>query len=376
MLLWLIFALMVAAAVWCLVWPLGVRKRPVTLRDADVSACRVQLKRLEEDRFHDVIAETEAFLAEAELSRRLLLAADHTSPERFAVLAVSRFRASFLVFLFVFGSLGVYLLHGSPGLLQIPVSVPLRMPGPDTVDLNSMIVRVETYLASNPDEGQGWDVIAPVYMRLKRYRDAAHAFANAVRLRGATARRLSGLGEALTLEQGGIVPPDARKIFLEASKRDPALVMPRFYLALSLKQSGAVEEALKVWKNLEAEAPPDAPWLPLISAYIAFASSSPRDQDGEKGPTGILTMSPQDLLFVEGMVSRLALRLDEYGKDLAGWMKLIHSYVVLDRRDEASAALRRARRHFSAQESSLARLSKLAEDTGLEAETGSEAKDE
>ena len=51
-------------------------------------------------------------------------------------------------------------------------------------------------------------------------------------------------------------------------------------------------------------------------------------------------MSPADRqAMIESMVQRLADRLDQKGNDLAGWLKLVRAYTVLDRKDDALKAL-------------------------------------
>ena len=59
------------------------------------------------------------------------------------------------------------------------------------------MAQVEAHLESNPDDGRGWEVVAPVYLRLGRFEDAVKARRNALRLIGANADREADLGEAL-----------------------------------------------------------------------------------------------------------------------------------------------------------------------------------
>jgi len=42
-----------------------------------------------------------------------------------------------------------------------------------------LVARVEERLRINPEDGAGWSVIGPVYMRLGRYQEAAEAFRKA-----------------------------------------------------------------------------------------------------------------------------------------------------------------------------------------------------
>jgi cytochrome c-type biogenesis protein CcmH len=68
------------------------------------------------------------------------------------------------------------------------------------------------------------------------------------------------------------------------------------------------------------------------------------------------------------MVDGLAQRLERDGGDLAGWQRLVHAYAVLDRKDDARAAIAKARAHFSADKSALAELTALAGSLGLGAQ--------
>jgi cytochrome c-type biogenesis protein CcmH len=61
------------------------------------------------------------------------------------------------------------------------------------------------------------------------------------------------------------------------------------------------------------------------------------------------------------MVAGLAARLEADANDLDGWLRLINAYAVLGQRDEAAAALVKARDAFAADEAALARLGELAE---------------
>ena len=59
------------------------------------------------------------------------------------------------------------------------------------------------------------------------------------------------------------------------------------------------------------------------------------------------------------------LLFQQNGKDLDGWMRLVRSYVVLGRREEATTALASARGALAGDEKSLAELNVLAESLGL-----------
>jgi cytochrome c-type biogenesis protein CcmH len=77
-------------------------------------------------------------------------------------------------------------------------------------------------------------------------------------------------------------------------------------------------------------------------------------------------MSPADRqAMIESMVQGLADRLTQNGDDLAGWLKLVRAYTVLDRKDDALKALEKAKIQFSGNADALQQLDSLAAELGL-----------
>jgi cytochrome c-type biogenesis protein CcmH len=66
------------------------------------------------------------------------------------------------------------------------------------------------------------------------------------------------------------------------------------------------------------------------------------------------------------MVDRLAERLKQDGHDVDGWIKLMRSYVVLGRQDQASAAGKSARTALGNDPEALRRLSEGAKELGID----------
>src|SRR5438128_1693850 len=75
MILWVIFALMTAAAIFAVVWPLG-RATRASAGGSDLAVYKDQLKEIDSDRASGLIGEAEAEAARLEISRRLLAAAE------------------------------------------------------------------------------------------------------------------------------------------------------------------------------------------------------------------------------------------------------------------------------------------------------------
>src|SRR5262249_30652947 len=144
----------------------------------------------------------------------------------------------------------------------------LAQPPTLAAGVEELVARVEARLRTNPGDGQGWDVIAPVYLRLERFRDAAEAFRRAIDLNGESPRRLSSLAESTVLANDGIVTGPARKADQRLLELEPGRMEARFGLALAKEQDGDFEEAEAAYRTLMEDAPEHAPWRQFITERL------------------------------------------------------------------------------------------------------------
>ena len=132
-------------------------------------------------------------------------------------------------------------------------------------------------------------MIAPVYMRLERYEDAARAYSEALRLLGEDAARRAAYGEALVAAAGGVVTDKAREAFEKALAEEPGQPQARFYLALAAEQDGKTDEAIRAYEALVADAPPDAPGLDAVKARLASLKARRRPAAAAGAPAAVPT---------------------------------------------------------------------------------------
>jgi cytochrome c-type biogenesis protein CcmH len=368
MTLWFVLALMTAAAVFAVLWPLARNRAPRS--GSDIAVYRDQLDEIRRDRAAGRIGESEAQAAEVEVSRRLIAAADadaarpHLAPS--AVLTRRRrVVAGAALIMMPLGAVAVYLAVGSPSLPGQPLTS--RMTAEDR-SLANLIAKVEARLATHPNEGRGWEVIAPVYLRLGRFDDAVKARRNALKLIGETADRWADLGEALVAAASGVVTADAKKAFDSAIELDAAHIKARFYLGMAAEQDGRIDLAVAIWKKLLADAPADAPWAaPLRKELARLAGDKPVAELTDEQIDATADFSPeQRLAMIQSMVARLAERLSKDGSDLNGWLRLVRSYMVLGDREKALAAAGDARRALAGEPDKLRLINDLVKGLGLE----------
>ena len=388
MLLWIILACLTAIVLLVLLRPLASAGSDDRSADAfDSAVYRDQLGEIESDRARGLIGEEEAEAARVEIARRLLAADSKARRRRGISSDTGRARAATIAVAVALPllALGLYIVYGSPRLPDQPLAARLQDPSSDQ-NLEALVARVEARLREHPEEGEGWDVIAPVYMGWQRYADAADAYAQAIRLLGESAKRLSGQGQALVLANNGVVTEEARRALERAVALDQTLLEPRILLAIAKEQDGQFQAAIEDWRALLDKAPKDAPWREMVEKKIATAeahlsgkpvaeaddgpSQAPGPQS-EQGPSAADVAAAQNMspaerqAMIERMVQGLATKLDQDGSDLPGWLKLVRAYSVLDRKDDALKALERAKTEFSGNTQALQQLDQLAAELGL-----------
>jgi len=387
-LLWVILACLTAIVLLVLLRPLAAAGPQDRAAEAfDAAVYRDQLGEIESDRARGLIGETEAEAARIEIARRLLQADSKErasgraktggGPARMAMICVGAALPLLAV--------GLYLGYGSPRLPDQPLALRLQDPASDE-NLEALVARVEARLRERPEEGQGWDVIAPVYMGWRRYADAAEAYAQANRLLGESPKRLSGQGQALVLANNGVVTEEARRALERAVELDATLVEPRVLIAIAKEQDGQFAAAIEDWRALLAKEKGDAPWREMVAKRIAadearlagkpvpgapVAGAETSGQPSQGGPSAADIEAAQNMTqadrqaMIERMVQGLAAKLAQQGDDLGGWLKLVRAYSVLDRKDEATKALARAKSQFSGNTQAIEQLDALAAELGL-----------
>lgn len=369
MTLWFLLAMMTAAAVFAVLWPLG-RRRAAPSSGHDVRVYRDQLDEIARDQAAGRIGGAEAEAARIEVSRRLLASTENestsavaSSPWRRRVVALAA-----LVVLPVL-SLGLYLVLGSPLLPGQPLAARVNPPG--SPPIAQLVAQVESHLERNPQDGRGWEVVAPVYMQMGRFDDAARAFRNAIIYNGATATREANVGEALAAGAKGVVTAEAKQAFERALVLDPSEAKARYFLGLSAAQDGRTAEAAAMWRELLASAPADAPWAGFVREELARIGQAP-PPPAARGPSAeemaaAGEMDPQQRQqMIAGMVEGLAERLKQDAGDFEGWLRLVRAYSVLGERDKARSAAADARRSVGNDTEKLRRLDELVKGLGLE----------
>ncbi|ULR46708.1 c-type cytochrome biogenesis protein CcmI [Rhizobium sp. K102] len=372
MLFWILVAVLTAAVAVILLYPLlRGAKAAENRRAGEAAVYRDQLCELDRDLAGGLITPEEADYARAEIGRRLI-AVSAGEPEATPKPARHhRVTEAFVLLLLPVLGLCLYLTTGRPDLPAQPLDARLENPGNDVAML---IAKAERHLAENPDDGKGWDVLAPIYVRTMRVNDAVVAYRNAIRLLGPSPIRLDGLAETLMAVSDGVVTEEARQTLEQSLTLEPDNPRARFYVALSMEQAGRTDEARRAFEALAQQSPADAPWLPLVNEHIAKNGGAAAQPLAPGGPTSEDVAAAENMnagdrqQMIRGMVESLDAKLSAEPNNFEGWMRLVRSYAVLNDKDRAADALKRGLAAFPPAGEQGRQLLALARELGIATE--------
>ncbi len=281
--IWAIYAAMLLVAGAIILLPL-FRARSATEESEGaegqggeaLAVYRQQLIELERDLLSGLLKAEEAETARLEIHRRMLAASGEgagssgtgLSPKVAAAVALSVLAAATVL----------YAERGKPGLVNLPLersatADPQVDLGPAMGQIEARLAQLEAKLAADPDNLEGWSMLARSYRVMGRRTAAVDAYGRAATLAPDNVEFRLVQAELLVEILDGLIGPAARLVFAEIQEIDPGHPAPRFYLGLAAYQDSNVRGAIEIWRGLEQDSPADAPWLPALRGRIARAEA-------------------------------------------------------------------------------------------------------
>jgi cytochrome c-type biogenesis protein CcmH len=350
---WIIAGLLVLAALIALLKPL-LWATPESADEGEsvLAVFRRQLINLDSEIAQGRLAPDEAAAVRAEITRRMLAAADQetqNSPPAVLGSAATSWRigaAIGIAALLPAAALVIYSAVGAPAAIERSGSAAAAAPATDDrAKLAAAAEQLKARLQQEPGHVEGWVLLARTFASLERYPEARAAYSQAISLAPKEPRLHAELGELLVLAAGGEVTAEAGAEFAKAGD-DPRA---RFYGAEAALQRGDPEAAKATLRALLATAPAEAPWRKLVQERLAEISPDEQPPAAKgSGPTAkdvaaAQSMSPEERqAMIRSMVDRLAARLEQNPNDKDGWIRLAHAYDVLGESEKAEAARTRA----------------------------------
>jgi len=285
-------------------------------------------------------------------------------------------------------AVGVLVLRGepsdAPGVLAPPAAAAASGKAVDDVD--TMIGRLAARLEKNPDDGEGFRMLAWSYAMTGRPDKAIEPYKRALTLLPNSALVHSGYGEALTGIGKGQVTPEAKAEFERAVALDPKEPRALYFLALWQAQHGQEKEALEKWIALANSGPADAPWQVDLRRKITEVSgklgvdvsarlktaAAPAGSGATPPPLDAQTIQSASAMpaadrqaMVDQMVEGLATKLKANPQDSDRWVLLLRSRMVLKQADQAGSDLAAARKALATNPAGLSKVNAAAKEFGI-----------
>jgi cytochrome c-type biogenesis protein CcmH len=371
-----LLALLTGLAVFAILWPLSRRARTSDEHQpVDVAFYKAKLAEIDRETANDLLSAEDAEAAKTEAARRLLRAAESDPAlsavppkDRVASSAAAQWRlrlAAILALSVVPAvSIGLYLYLGHPSWPDEPLAARLNAPG-QNMTLAEAVAKVEAHLRKDPNDGRGYEVLVPAYLRLGRIEDAVRVAGLAMQKLGATPDRQAIYGETLVYASRGVVTEAARELFQKAANANPPPEKALYYLGLAANEDGDKAKAASYWQKLLAMMPQGSRARADLEKRIAALEGKAPPQASEAAAIARMTPEAQ-AAAIHGMIDRLAARLAQNGNDIEGWLRLVRAYKVINEVDKARAALATARHDFSGDAQATARIDALARELGLD----------
>jgi cytochrome c-type biogenesis protein CcmH len=263
--IWVLLIVLAAISSWFVIRPLLQPEGDQEASSSSLEVYRSQLVEVDADLARGIISTAEADAARVEIKRRILNIEE--APDRVSGPRVSRSIAVASGILcaglaaLLYAQLGRPLLPGKPYSLQQEQAAVSEAA---TNELDAMIAKLTSHLATSPEDLQGWRALGWAQMQTGQTAEGVKALARAAELAPKDASVLSMYGEGLVREADGKVTPQALAIFERVIAIAPADPRARYYKGLQLMQDGKLKEAFEIWVVVIKESPPDAEWLPSI----------------------------------------------------------------------------------------------------------------
>lgn len=244
----------------------------VSRKAVNITLYRDQIKELEADLKSGTLNAEHYEKARRELEARLLedVDTDETAADR---PRLGRASAVLLGLALPLCAIAIYLVAGSPLALVPGQGVDARG-GPEqqvtAVQIEEMVQRLATRLQSDPDNVQGWVILARSYNALGRFDQAATAYAGAAKQSPNDAQLLAEYADTLAMVQGRL-QGEPEKLIARALQIDPDNSK-----ALALAGSLAFDnknyaKAVEYWERALKSASPDTEFFRSVSASLAEA---------------------------------------------------------------------------------------------------------
>jgi len=290
----LLAALLAALALGFLLVPL-LRARAQAAQDdrADANAeiYRNQLAELEAERAQGLVSEARFAETRAEIERRL--AEDLASGASAAPVARGAWPGTRLAIALGLAlplvAIGLYALVGTPAALDPAAGAHSAQSSHEVTpeQIEAMVAQLAARLEREPNNPEGWMMLARSQAALGRYAESAKAYAKAIEIGGKNASLLADYADVLAMAAGRDLRGEPYRLIQEALKLDPDHVKALALAGTAEFHNGNYDAAIMHWERLMKQLPPDSPLAEGVRGGLATA----RERSG-RPPLAAATPAP------------------------------------------------------------------------------------
>ena len=151
-------------------------------------------------------------------------------------------------------ALGIYAQLGSPGLISSPPTPAVQATsgghGSDQVgSIEEMIVTLKQKLENEPENGEGWYMLARSYLAMRRFPEAVEALKKVVALKPDDANVLMQYGDTLAMMNDGRVSGEPEKIIHQALAINPNHPEALWLAGIAAEEQNLHEKAIGHWQK-------------------------------------------------------------------------------------------------------------------------------
>lgn len=247
----------------------GPRTTSVERANVNIAVIRDQLAELERDVTHGTLSAKDYEQAKLDLQRRVLHEAK-TDDTTLATATGDRRIAATLAVLLPAVAFALYLGLGSPEALTVHDKG--RAPA-TRADAEAMVASLEKKLQRDPDNPEGWALLARSYRAFGRNDDAVMAFGRAGAIVDTDPQLLAEYADTLAKSRNGNLNGEPSRLVKRALSLNPS-----HPLALAIAGSDAFARrdfagAIVYWQRLRSQLPPESEVAQTIEIDIETARS-------------------------------------------------------------------------------------------------------
>ena len=286
-LFWVICALLIVIALAFVLPPALQRSEENVVSDderkhANIAVYRDQLSELEADRLNGIVAEDQYEADRDEIERRLL--EDTATARSKKTTGAAPINARNTAYLLGIGlplvAIVFYLKVGEPDRITnpAPVGAPPSAaseapPERTQAQIEENVAKLAKRLESNPNDAQGWTMLARSYSSMEKYSEAMNAYAKATELNPKDADLLAEYAFVTGMAGGRSLEGKPTEIINRALKVDPENAKALQLAGSAAFQAKDYKKAIDYWQRVLKKVPPGSEVAETITARINEAKT-------------------------------------------------------------------------------------------------------